>query len=190
MKRYPNCSCACAEGSPCGRRVTDGSQPPVCHIHRAQLNNGSVGVPFQPKPVVKLTPLEVVTKLMDDPDSSVRLRACDLLMKFDATCTVCVARARKQADIDALVDRASDEDRDALRDLMRQVAAVKLRIRNGPARVDEPDPVVAPPSPVVPAPTPLAEDEPDVVLTPEEVAMGCHVEDGLVIGPEAHDDSE
>lgn len=69
------CSVRCADGSPCGRRVTDGSQPPICHIHRAKANgvfaNGGQLTSNLPPP----DPMVVLQKDMRASEPSVRVRA-------------------------------------------------------------------------------------------------------------------
>ena len=66
----PRCVSTCRDGSQCGRRVTDGSTPPVCHIHAKR----STSPLTQP---VERTPLEIIQKLMSDRDPAIRLRAAN-----------------------------------------------------------------------------------------------------------------
>jgi hypothetical protein len=77
VKRRIRCACVAADGQQCGRTVTDGSQPPICHIHRNKANGTLAGI-AQPK---TRTPKEIIEKLLTDSDPSVRLRAVEMWQK-------------------------------------------------------------------------------------------------------------
>jgi hypothetical protein len=74
MRNLPRCSCVTRNGSPCGRRVSDGSNPPVCHVHRLQQQGKGTSALTQP---VERSPLEIIQRLMRDRDPSIRLRAAN-----------------------------------------------------------------------------------------------------------------
>jgi hypothetical protein len=81
MKRRIRCSCVNTDGTQCGRTVTDGSQPPICHIHRAAAagnpHNNASGMNH----AVDRSPEEILRRLLRDSDPNVRLRALDLWQK-------------------------------------------------------------------------------------------------------------
>src|SRR5262245_19056430 len=78
MKRRILCSCVNTDGTRCGRSFTDGSNPPICHIHRAGATGQNVGKEFGKGPQPSETPEEIVRKLLSDSDASVHLRAVDM----------------------------------------------------------------------------------------------------------------
>jgi hypothetical protein len=82
----PRCVSTCRDGSQCGRRVTDGSTPPVCHIHAKR----STSPLTQP---VERTPLEIIQTLMSDRDPAIRLRAANTyLERLAQVCSQCATR--------------------------------------------------------------------------------------------------
>jgi len=72
-KRTPKCSCVCRDGSPCLRGVTDGSNPPVCHVHRTQ----QAGQPQPGYSAPPANPEDVLQKLLSDQNPRIRLRAAE-----------------------------------------------------------------------------------------------------------------
>lgn len=108
-KRFPRCSCACKDGSQCGRRVTDGSQPPICHVHRAQINGTSISPLTIPFAATTVDREAMYQTLMRDPDSSIRLRALEAFEKREERltkgCATCAERATHAADIQDFIAR-------------------------------------------------------------------------------------
>lgn len=81
MKRRIRCSCVNTDGTQCGRTVTDGSQPPVCHIHRAAASGSPHNNASGMNQPLDRTPEEILRRLLRDSDPNVRLRALDLWQK-------------------------------------------------------------------------------------------------------------
>src|SRR4029079_2131715 len=114
------CSCVCADGSPCGRRVTNGSQPPVCHLHRAVAsgnshNGGSVN------PRKSKTPEQVLEDLLHSKDEAVRLRAADAFLKRqerEAGCPTCQGRIADDTARERAIHRMTHEQRVRIRALI------------------------------------------------------------------------
>ena len=120
------CSCVCADGSPCGRRVTDGSQPPVCHVHRAVAagnphNGGSVN------PRRSKTPEQVVEDLLHSKDDAIRLRAADVFLKRqerEAGCPTCQARIADDGTRERAIHRMTYEQRMRVRALIDEIKTI------------------------------------------------------------------
>lgn len=102
-KILPRCAAVTRDGSPCGRRVKDGSQPPLCHLHKP---GATVPNTFQP---AERSPLEIIQKLMNDSDPSIRLRAVDMYQKYEEKkgCATCAARESESQNNDDLFGRAT-----------------------------------------------------------------------------------
>lgn len=86
MKVNPRCSCTTADGSQCGRRVRDGSQPPVCSVHKAVAQGQHVGgaPPFQGKPLDPIAKLKKIARNDKHPRQMEALRMLlDLGAKAD-----------------------------------------------------------------------------------------------------------
>jgi hypothetical protein len=108
------CSCVCSDGSPCGRRVTDGSNPPICHIHK-----GHAG--FQRK---SQTPEQVLDDLMRSKDEAIRLRAADAFLKRQerqTACPRCQAERERDQDREAAVARLTADQRHQIHELIQRV---------------------------------------------------------------------
>ena len=118
MNILPRCVGACRDNTQCSRRVKDGSNPPLCHLHRA---NPALS-PIIPQ-ADDLDELKLLRRLAHDRDSRVRLRAVDLLIKIrdraerDNDCPRCAARqadARQRADVFRRLTDAQKEEGHAL----------------------------------------------------------------------------
>lgn len=126
-----SCSCVCSDGSPCGRRVTDGGQPPICHIHRNKANgnpfNGAA--PGAPPGGAAPDPMAVLQKDMRASEPSVRVRAATEFLAEERR-----RRAERQ-DIDA-DDKAwsvfkaatSPEEIREMNSLMDRMKLLKYRV--------------------------------------------------------------
>jgi hypothetical protein len=127
-KKSLACVMKCADGSPCGRRVTDGSLPPICHLHRAVAagnphNGGTTNPPRD------LDPLDVLRRDLRASEASVRVRAATELLAEERR------RRDERADHDA-VDVAyqafsaalTPEEKVALYELLLQVRFLKLKV--------------------------------------------------------------
>src|SRR5688500_4190035 len=75
----PRCtSVTVKDGSQCGRRVADGSNPPVCSVHQGKTTS-----PLIP-PANEIDEIKILMKLARDSVPRVRLRAVDLLLDLKA----------------------------------------------------------------------------------------------------------
>src|SRR5688500_2452990 len=68
----PRCSSVTRDGSQCGRRVADGSNPPVCSVHQGKVTS----------PIIadEIDEIKILKRLARDTNPQVRLRAVDLLL--------------------------------------------------------------------------------------------------------------
>ena len=154
----PNCSCVTRNGSPCGRKVTDGSQPPVCHVHRLAAQGKSVS------PLTQAAPFDPVAKMkkiaMNDRHPQ-QLQALKELR--ESGCVACAARQRASADLDLVIARATEEQRTEMRGLLKRLAAIKDVVRGQPLPVVSAVPAVTV-APVIPPPPPTESVEDEEVL--------------------------
>jgi hypothetical protein len=190
MKLTPTCSCSTRDGSRCGRKVTDGSQPPVCHIHKAQAAGSSVSPLTSPAP---FDALEKITKLAAKEGPS-QLGALKLLMELDSerSCPRCAARDADASNLN--LELCTPEEHDELKSLAQRMIALKqtLRIRTltHVPTPPEPEPDVIDEPVVEPAPQPEEDDRPTVrIFAPIELhalprdkwaAAGLYEENGVV----------
>lgn len=119
MKRTPNCTHACRDGQPCGRKVTDGSQPPVCHIHRAKAE-GRSNSPLSPTPD-DVDPIRILKRLARSSNESTSLKAVDLLLDLEKTKKAEV----KGPNYDAFLAVLTDDERTTIRSLHDQLQALR-----------------------------------------------------------------
>jgi hypothetical protein len=77
-KILPRCMDMCRDGSRCGRRVKDGSNPPQCHLHKAT----AAGLPVSPltQPAERTT-FERLKRIAADDKHSGQLQALKILME-------------------------------------------------------------------------------------------------------------
>jgi hypothetical protein len=125
-KRTPRCSCVCADGSQCGRTVVDGSQPPICHIHRSVAagnpHNGGTTNPRKAR-----TPEEVIELLMHSKDESIRLRAADAYLKRQEAqrdCLACKSRQEGERDNTSAIQRLTYAQRSEVKELIALVGQI------------------------------------------------------------------
>lgn len=120
----------------CGRRVIDGSVPPICHVHKA----AAAGVPLSPnvKRYVSAnrSPEELLTRLLQSKDERIILSALELLRRREerGTCIQCdLARERQSATAELLtvLDAAQ---RLRLLDALAIIRDVKAEVNHGPER--------------------------------------------------------
>lgn len=108
-KVLPRCTMRTRNGTACGRRVSDGSIPPICHIHRG-TNGGIAVAASEPDDL-----LGQARRMLKDKDATVRLRAIDLCLKLqeraEKRCGICADRAEQDRELAALIDRLSDDER-------------------------------------------------------------------------------
>ncbi len=117
-----------ADGSQCGRRVSDSSAPPICHIHRG-LNGGVAQSTVEPDDL-----LGQARRLLRDRDATVRLRAIDLCLKLEERrenrCPSCARRSQEDAERSALLDKVTDHERERLRTLLTDVRGILSAYRS------------------------------------------------------------
>jgi hypothetical protein len=168
------CSCVCADGSPCGRRVTDGSQPPICHVHRAV----AAGTPHNGGTVNKrrsMTPEQVLEDLLRSKDDSVRLRAADVFLKRqerEMACPRCAAAAERDEHNRSAIHRLTYEQRGQLRELIQTVRSILESARTQPLMWD-PDVFGFRDEPSLDTPYQAAPADPSAIIrAPEEMNDG------------------
>lgn len=89
MKSLPRCVCNTRDGTQCGRRVSDGSNPPICHLHRAQQEGKSVSPLTAPS---VFDPEATLRKIAANAKHSHQVQALRLLLDRQG-CPACAARA-------------------------------------------------------------------------------------------------
>ncbi len=108
-KSLPRCSMLCKDGTQCGRRVSDGSNPPVCHVHQQVAAGEPVGALTEPV----IDEMKILKRLTSDANPQVRLRAVDLLLNWQhkqRNCPTCAARSERDKEIAEQMAATSDED--------------------------------------------------------------------------------
>jgi hypothetical protein len=132
-KTLPRCVMRAKDGSQCARRVSDGSYPPTCHIHAAKQRGTSISPLTQP---VELDEMEILRKLARSGSEQVQLRAVDLLLSLRKEGT----DAPKQNVEDLTwLERATDAQRERLRDLVAEIATIKAQCVRQP--LPDPEPI-------------------------------------------------
>ena len=114
MKSFP-CVARCRDGSPCGRRVTDGSNPPICHLHKQ-----TIGKPF----VSTKTPLQRVEKIAADDRHQHQMAAIKILLEREEGVTGDPAQKMAANVITAM----TAEEKAEIRGLLLQVQLIKERV--------------------------------------------------------------
>lgn len=133
----PRCVGMTRDGSQCGRRVPDGSNPPQCHLHRPNPNLS----PIIPDPGESVDALKILRRLAKDKDARVRLRAVDLLLSLkdheNKAADACARCARMKDDNGFKIEALSVEERRRMIVLVAEIKriknAVRERITNGTA---------------------------------------------------------
>jgi hypothetical protein len=128
MKLSPHCSHVNKDGTPCGRKVTDGSQPPVCHIHARR--NGGIAVPGPFDPASKLR------KIAANDRHPQQLQALKVLLDRETTCPRCAAAVEATTAREQFLARITPEQRDRLRELIAEVNAIKAAAITQPVGLD------------------------------------------------------
>jgi hypothetical protein len=110
----------------CGRRVADGSIPPICHVHQQKGNVGSLTQP------VDANPEDIYQRLMRDSDPAIRLRAVDAWLAYQdkkkSGCDTCRARAEAEKRSDQFVAALSEAERYEMGDVMAPYHQFKERM--------------------------------------------------------------
>jgi hypothetical protein len=112
------------DGKQCARNVVDGSG--MCHIHAATMKGKSISPIIQ----TDIDELSILKRLTRDADPRVRLRAVEALLKERDRqgCEACAAREARSADLDFVVTHATEDQKSALRELIKQINALKASI--------------------------------------------------------------
>lgn len=144
--KLPRCAAMTRDGSQCGRRVADGSNPPICHVHAGPAQGGaaaSAAVPFDGEKLLR--------KLAHSSNEGVALRATDLLMQLKGAsgCATCAARADESARADFIIARATQKQKEELRHHLVRAKELKAIIAKQPVQPVDSDglPLVALPPP-------------------------------------------
>ena len=122
-RSLPRCSMRCKDGTQCGRRVSDGSHPPVCHVHLKVAAGQPVSALTEPV----LDEMKILTRFTSDSSAQVRLRAVDLLLSWkhkQRSCPACAARSERDTERAEQVAASSDEDTDRARTLLHELHAI------------------------------------------------------------------
>ena len=139
-KPLPRCVCITKDGTQRGRRVSDGSNPPVCHVHRAQQAGTSVSPLTEP---LAFSPEETLRRIAADSKHAHQVQALRMLLDRQG-CSTCAARAATE-DPDGRIDvwgDVTDHEGERLRALIAELqprllefkqirAAVVARIKQG-----------------------------------------------------------
>jgi hypothetical protein len=166
---YPRCTATTKPGLPCSRYVTDGSQPPTCHIHQLAAKGGAG--------ITRTAPVDPLAKLKKIAATDRHPKQFDAIKQLlDRTdCPSCAARQKREVAWRPLVPHFTPEERQVLHDAIatvhRMVEGVRQRVtlagvtltRSRPIAdtdaapdADDVDEVVAPSTP---APDVLGPDE-------------------------------
>ena len=116
-KSAPRCVSVCRDGTQCGRRVTDGSNPPVCHIHAGRSKS----------PIIsdEVDEVKILKRLARDANPQVRLRAVDLLLSLKEKDR---DKPTAQRQPPFYVDALTDDERTRLGALMQQYKAFQQEV--------------------------------------------------------------
>lgn len=120
----PICACLTRDGSRCGRRVADGSNPPVCHIHRAQQEGK--GALTQPAP---FDPDAKLLKIAAKDGHPHQLQAIRMLRDRES-CRACAARAAHDQEFQTFWRNLTDDDKARLAKLLATLKEIKTEVRN------------------------------------------------------------
>jgi hypothetical protein len=151
------CSANDRKGQQCGRRVKDGSNPPLCHIHKTGTPTGT---PFKRR---RKSDEEIIEDLLGSDNDSTRLRALELRRELERD------RQTAKTSFDLIENellRATDDDRDELLFHCGAIRVIRERVRTQPLARPSQDEVnaqvnaaVTAPAPEIP-PVPLPSDKP------------------------------
>lgn len=132
-KPLPRCVALAADGTRCGRRVSDKSNPPICHIHVKVAKGEAVSPLTEP---AERSPMEILEKLMSDNDPAIRLRAVEAYLKnSEATCPRCAAREEVERN-DMNVYTMRPDELEELDRLLLALDEFEARIKSTPRAAD------------------------------------------------------
>jgi hypothetical protein len=167
IRPYPRCTATTKSGLTCSRRVTDGLQPAICHVHRAAMNGG-VGL-TRPVP---FDPLTKLTRIAAQDAHPKQLEAIKQLLEH--RCPRCAAERQKRDDWPSIFARLTSDERRTIHETIRAAQATVDQLfalaRRRPI-VDAPAPAPiedddADPSPAIAPATPEVD-----ILGPDEVEL-------------------
>jgi hypothetical protein len=163
----PRCSGVTTDNTQCGRRVADGSNPPLCHIHAA-ISRGQAVSPLTDTGD-EIDEVKILKRLARDSNPQVRLRAVDLLLEVKR-------KNRDRADEKAATGPTMRDFLLVLTPSEREeVADLIVRLRALQRRVYEKRPDLRPPT-WAPDVAPAADVVPDAIDEPREEAAPVEVE--------------
>lgn len=125
IKSLPICVCVTRDGSRCGRRVSDGSNPPVCHVHRAQQEGKRVGALTEPSPFDPETTLRRIAADRKHPN---QVQAIRLLLDREK-CRACAARAEGEVDFQKFWRNVTDDEKARLKVISAEIKQIKADVR-------------------------------------------------------------
>jgi hypothetical protein len=118
-KILPRCTCVTRDGTQCGRRVTDGSNPPICHIHARGTSS-----PLIPPPD-EIDEIKILKRLARDSNPQVRLKAVDLLLDLKAKGEAAPSEAEQT---DRFLDALTEEESARLDAILEQLRNLKEEV--------------------------------------------------------------
>lgn len=150
MKLLPRCVGTTRDNTQCGRRVSDGSNPPLCHIHLA-ISRGQAVNP-QTDPV--FDPMKDLHQLTRSSDDRVKLRAIDLILELKRKDEEKQARRVSAGGPSAkdVLDAMTDDEREEIRLLSARFREIQRAVftrrpdltpSGWNHRAPQPDPVVS-----------------------------------------------
>ena len=166
----PRCMGSTKDGTQCGHRVRDGSQPPLCDAHNGSAPKGIIA--YQAA-AVEPDLMQLLKDLTKSRDKSIQMRAIELLLKREevqqSTCAVCEERVDNEAWFRRFVKTLTPEEDAAFEALYaqhdaltEQVYARRPSLRPSwilpPPEID-PSLPVAPVIAETPTPSPVVTDE-------------------------------
>lgn len=124
-KSLPICTCLTKDGSRCGRRVSDGSNPPICHVHRAQQAGKPVGALTEPAPFDAERKL---LKIAANDRHPQQLQALKLLRER-TECARCAANADADKERSAFFASLNHDDKARLAEVIAALDVIKRDVR-------------------------------------------------------------
>jgi hypothetical protein len=177
-RSLPRCTALTVDGSQCGRRVADGSNPPICHVHKAVAQGTSHSAMTEPATFDGLKELRRLTRSTDD---RVRLRAVDLLIELERKEAAKRDRSMTphgEFGARVLLDAMTPEEREAIGELITRLRDIQRGVYRRRRDLPRPDWFVAEKNIITPASAPRE----DVLEEAPSEAPAPVVED--VLGPD------
>lgn len=158
----PRCSGVTSDNSQCGRRVADGSNPPLCHIHAAMARGEAASALTD----TDVDEIAILKRLARSSNEQIKLRAVDLLLE--------VKRKQKATDDERqlvagptarqFLDALTADEREQVRALVRQLREIQRGVYERQPKLRPPmwapeDSTISA-ADLVPAPAPVEDPAP------------------------------